>query len=451
MPAAREFFINSLISLSKREFLSKILQPPAGTITKTNEYNDIMRGKMKNFNPEQAICETRREFGEHGGVTPSISRSSTFTVIDPKIMPEIFEGIRGPEKGDCFLYSRHFNPTVDLLARYLSAMEGTEAAVCTASGMSAISCTLLQICKYGDHIVSSDTIYGGTHALFSELFPERGIKTTFVDPSDTKAFEDAVTENTKVFYVETMGNPTLKIADLEALAKIAHAKGILLVVDNTFTPMIVSPSRLGADIVVYSMTKFINGASDVIAGAICASKDFIYKLMDLHTGRVMLLGPTMDPRVAFDLIQRLPHLAIRMREHSRRAMAIASRLEELGAPVSYPGLSSHPQHSLAESMINKGFGFGGMMTIDCKTQDKADDLLSTLQNIEQFGYIAVSLGYFDTLMSCSGSSTSSEIPPEDQEKMGLSQGLVRLSIGFTGSLEERMAQIERAVKATGLI
>ena len=405
---------------------------------------------MQAFNPEQALIETRREFGEHGGVTPSIARSSTFTVMDPETMPEIFGGVRGPEKGGCFLYSRHFNPTVDILARYLSAMEGTEFAVCTSSGMSAIACTLLQLCQQGDHIVASDTIYGGTHALLADLLPQFGVTTTFVDPTDPKAFEQAITEHTRVLYTETMGNPTLKIADIPALSKLAKGKGVSLVVDNTFTPMIFSPARLGADVVVYSMTKYINGASDLVAGAICATKEMIHRLMDLHTGRVMLLGPTMDPRMAYDIIQRLPHLAIRMREHSRRALAICRRLDELGVTVTYPGLSSFAQHRLATTLINKGYGYGGMFTIDCGTRERADDLLDDLQNKEDFGYIAVSLGYFDTLMSCSGSSTSSEISPEEQQRMGLSPGLVRFSIGYTGTLEKRLEQIERAVKTLGL-
>ncbi len=139
---------------------------------------------MQSFNPEQALLNARREFGEHGGVAPSISRSATFTVMHPDIMPEIFQGLRGPDKNGCFLYSRHFNPTVDVLSRYLAAMEDTEAAICTASGMSAISCTLLQICQSGDHIVASDTIYGGTHALLEELLPQMNITTTFVDIAD---------------------------------------------------------------------------------------------------------------------------------------------------------------------------------------------------------------------------------------------------------------------------
>ena len=405
---------------------------------------------MSLFNPEQALWEARREFGEHGGVTPSIARSSTFTVMDPATMPEIFQGIRGPDKGGCFLYSRHFNPTVDVLARYISAMEGTEFAVCTASGMSAISCTLLQLCGSGDHIVSSDTIYGGTHALLRKLLPERGITTTFVDPSDTKSFEKAILPNTRVIYAETIGNPTLKVADISQLSKIAKKRGLTLVIDNTFMPMVVTPAKHGADIVVSSMTKFINGASDALAGVICAGRDFIYELMDLHTGRVMLLGPTMDPRIAYDIIQRLPHLALRMREHCKRTLVTAERLYKIGAPVSYPGLPSHPQHGLIKSMVNPEYGYGGILTLDCGTIEKAEELMSILQNKERFGFIAVSLGFYDTLMSCSGSSTSSEIPPEDQSKMGLSPGLVRMSIGYTGSLDARLGQIERAVRQVGL-
>jgi methionine-gamma-lyase len=406
---------------------------------------------MENFNPEHALSRVHREFGEHGGVTPSISRSSTFTVMDPATMPEIFEGLRGPNKNGCFLYSRHYNPTVTVLSRYLAAMERTESAMCTASGMSAIACTLLQLCRQGDHIVSSNTIYGGTHALLDELLPEMGITTTFVDPFNNRDFENAINAKTKVLYVETMGNPTLHIADLPTLGRMATKRGLTLVVDNTFTPMLVTPALHGAHVVVYSLTKFVNGASDVIAGAICADNDLILQLKDLHIGRAMLLGPTMDPRSAFDMIQRLPHLAIRMREHSRRASAIAQHLEQAGVSVIYPGLASHPQRDLFTKLLNQGYGHGGVLAVDCGTQRQAEHFMSVLQNEEDFGYIAVSLGYYDTLMSCSSSSTSSEIPPEDQDKMGLSPGLVRLSIGFSGTLEDRIQQIDRAIRKAGLI
>jgi len=406
---------------------------------------------MQKFDPEQAVTEARREFGEHGGVSPSIERSSTFTVMEPGAMPEIFSGKRGPDRGGCYLYSRHFNPTVDVLDRYLAAMEGTEFAVSTASGMSAIVCTLLQLCHQGDHVVASNMVYGGTHALLKELLPQMGVTTTFVRPDDTAAFARAIQPNTKVIFAETLGNPTLPVADISALGALARARDITLVIDNTFTPMIVSPARLGAHVVVYSMTKYVNGASDMIAGCICCSRDFGHALYDLHTGRVMLLGPTIDPRTAFDVIQRLPHLGLRMREHSRRALAIAERLAALGVGVIYPGLPSHPGHERFKAMANENYGFGGMLAIDCQTAARAEQLLSVLQNQEKFGLIAVSLGYFDTLMSCSSSSTSSEISGAEQSRIGLSPGLLRLSVGYTGSLESRLGQIERAVRKVGLV
>jgi methionine-gamma-lyase len=401
---------------------------------------------MQPYNPERALLKARREFGEHGGVAPSIERSATFTVLHSQTMPEIFGGLKGPEQGGCFLYSRHFNPTVDVLSRYLAAMEGTEAAICTASGMAAISCAILQICNSGDHIVASESIYGGTHALFESLLPQMNISTTFVDITDLRAVKNAISPNTKVIYTETMGNPTLRIADIPVLSEEAKKRDIKLVVDNTFSPLIFTPKVLGADVVVYSLTKYINGASDLIAGAICADKAFILDLMDLHTGRVMLLGPTMDPRVAFDVIQRIPHLPIRMREHSRRGAAMAEMLKDMDINVIYPGLPDHPQFQKAQELSNEGYGLGGILALDCGSREKAEAMMDVLQNEEAFGMIAVSLGYFDTLISCSGSSTSSEIDAEDQQKMGLSPGLLRIALGYTGDLDIRLQQMKRAIE-----
>ncbi|MDM8537170.1 aminotransferase class I/II-fold pyridoxal phosphate-dependent enzyme [Desulfobacterales bacterium HSG17] len=409
------------------------------------------KSNKNNFNPEQSMSEVRREFGEHGGVTPSISRSSTFTVMASNIMPDIFAGLRDTEKDGCFLYSRHFNPTVDVLARYLAALEGSEAAICTASGMAAISCAILQLCRSGDHIVASDTIYGGTHALLADVLPDMGITTTFVDATDADNFVKAATDKTRLFYTETLGNPLLKLTDIPALGKIAKSKNIRLMVDNTFTPMIFSPLAMGADIVIHSLTKFINGASDNLGGAICASRAFIHQLMDLHTGRAMLLGPSMDPRTAYDIIQRLPHLGVRLREHGKRAMAAATLLAEMDVKVTYPGLKQYSQHDLFCQLQNPSFGFGGIFTVDCGDPIKADQLLDILQNKERFGLIAVSLGYYDTLMSCSGTTTSSEISVDEQSRMGLSPGLVRFSIGITGDLDERLAQLERGVRSAGLV
>jgi methionine-gamma-lyase len=208
---------------------------------------------------------------------------------------------------------------------------------------------------------------------------------------------------------------------------------------------------LGADIVVHSMTKFISGASDYIAGAICADAEFIQQLMDLHTGMLMILGPTMDPQVAFNISLRIPHLPIRMIEHAKRTRIFAERLHNMGMTVTYPGLASHPDHSLMSKLHCEDYGYGGILTLDMGTQTAANELLDMLQNEYHFGYVAVSLGYFDTLMSCSGSSTSSEMTDEDKVAACISPGLVRMSIGYTGTTEQRWGQLEEALKRVSIV
>ena len=407
---------------------------------------------MKTFDPIRSFADLRHEFGEHGGVNMSVEASTTFTVIDAETMPEIFQGNLGPDVGGCYLYGRHFNPTVYVLGRQIAAYEGAEAGYCAASGMAAIAAVVMQLCDTGDHVVASRTVYGGTFALLNDYLPAKaGIATTFVNVADLDAVERAITPRTRVLYCEAMSNPTLRVADIPALAEIAHRHGAMLVVDNTFTPLIVAPTQHGADVVVHSLTKFMNGASDHIAGAVCGTTAFIMKLMDLHTGSLMLLGPTMDPQVAFDISLRLPHLGLRMAEHSRRALAIASRLEQCGLPVTYPGLPTHPDHALLRRLADPDFGFGGLLTLDLGTRERAFDFMGRLQNEHQFGLMAVSLGYSETLMSCSAASTSSEMPEEELEKAGVLPGLVRLSIGYTGTLDQRWGQLQSVLVDKGLM
>lgn len=407
---------------------------------------------MSSRNPIEALAHLRHEFGEHGGVNMSIEASSTFTVMDPHSMPEMFQGRKGPENAGCYLYGRHFNPTVYNLGRQLAALEGTEGAYCTASGMSAISATLMAICRSGDHIVSSDTVYGGTYALMHNFLPHKaGVTTSFVDITDLDAVRAAITDDTRVLYTESVSNPTLRVADIPRLADIVREAGLQLVVDNTFSPLILSPAALGADIVVHSITKFISGMSDVIAGAVCGSHDFIEQLMDLHFGSIMLLGPTMDPKVASEISLRIPHLPLRMAAHGERALALAERLESTGVGVCYPGLSHHPDHALFDDLRCPEYGYGGVLTIDLGDEETANQLMSSLQNKYRFGFMAVSLGYFDTLMSCSGSSTSSEMTDEHKLTAGISPGLVRMSIGYTGTLEQRWGQLLGALEDAGRI
>jgi methionine-gamma-lyase len=406
---------------------------------------------MTGRNPIEDLAHLRHEFGEHGGVNMSVEASSTFTVIDPETMPALFQGRAGPDKG-CYLYGRHFNPTVFNLGRQMAALEGTKAAYCTASGMGAISAVIMCLCNAGDEIVASNAMYGGTFALLHDFLPlKAGIKTCFVDITDPDAVESVLTDKTKLILTESLSNPTLRVADIPSLSVIARRTGIPLVVDNTFSPLILSPARLGADIVVHSITKFISGGSDVIAGAICGSEEFIADLMDLHTGPLMLLGPTMDPFVASGISLRIPHLPLRMKAHSERALEITRRLEDLGLDICYPGLSSHPDHELFGELYCEEYGYGGVFTLDAGNEETANALMACLQNEKRFGYMAVSLGYFDTLMSCSGSSTSSELSDEDKEEAGISSGLVRISIGYTGTLEQRWAQLLEGLHTAGLV
>ena len=390
-------------------------------------------------NPSGKIFELQ-QFGEYGDVNPSVTDSATFTFMQAKTMLETFQG----EAEGCFLYSRHWNPSNKYLADALAAMEGTEAAWVTASGMGAITNAILQLVNSGDHIVSSLTTYGGTFAFFSNYLPKFNIDVTFVDITDVEAVKAAIRPNTKVIYTETMTNPLLQISDLPELAKIADSKGIKLVVDNTFTPMIVSPTQQGAHVTVYSMTKFINGKNDCVAGAICGSLDYINSLIDVNNGTAMLLGPVLDPLRSSSILKNMHTLHIRMQQHSKNAMYLAERFKEAGLKTIYPGLSDHPGHSILKKMMNPDFGFGGMVAIDLETAEKAAAWREKME-LAGVGYLAVSLGYFKTLFSNSGKSTSSEVPEDIQRKMGMSEGLVRFSVGLDHDIEATWHKIKNCL------
>jgi methionine-gamma-lyase len=385
-------------------------------------------------------------FGEYGGVNPSISDSSTFTYMAGKTMEMVFDG----DKEGCYLYSRHMNPSTGYLAEAVSNMEFTEAGQVSSSGMGAISSTILQICSAGDHIVSSRTIYGGTYAFMKNFLPKLQINTSFIDITNINEVEKAITDKTKILYCETMSNPLLEVADVRALSKLAKKHGLKLVVDNTFTPLIFSPSALGADIIIHSLTKFINGASDTVGGIVCSSKEFVMSLIDVNDGAAMLLGPTMDSIRANGILKNLRTLHVRMKQHSHNAMYVANELQNLGLKVYYPGLESHPQHQIMKDQMNEEFGFGGMVMIDAQSTKKAYELMEEMQN-NNIGYLAVSLGFYKTLFSAPGASTSSEIPEDEQKEMGISPGMVRMSIGLDNDIERTFDKIKGCLKKVNLI
>jgi methionine-gamma-lyase len=391
------------------------------------------------FDPATAI-QNLEQFGEFGGVNPSITDSATFTFMTEEEMIKTFHG----ESEGCFLYSRHWNPSNRYLSEALAAMEGTELAWVTGSGMAAITTTLLQLVNSGDHIVTSITTYGGTYAFLANYLKKFNVDVTFVNITDLESVRKAIRPNTKVLYTETMTNPMLQISNIPELAKITREHDVKLVVDNTFTPMIFSPFRLGADIVVYSMTKFINGKNDAVAGAICASEEFINDISNVNDGTAMLLGPVLDPLRSSNILKNMATLHIRMQKHSENAMYLARKFKELGLKFVYPGMPEHPQYELMNELMNKDFGYGGLIAIDLETAERAAPFMELMQQ-KGVGYHAVSLGYFKTLFSNSGKSTSSEVPEELQKEMGLSAGLVRFSVGLDHNIERSFELIKESL------
>ncbi len=398
-----------------------------------------------NFNPANNIQDLQY-FGEFGGVNPSISDSSTYTFLSAKTMFDTFEG----NADGCYLYSRHSSPSNLYLGEALAAMEGTETANVSASGMGAITSVLLQLCGSKDHIVSSRTIYGGTYAFLKNFMPRFNIKTSFVDFTDLVSVEAAITKKTKVLYCESVSNPLLEVTDITKLASIAKKHRLKLVVDNTFSPLSISPARLGANIVIHSLTKFINGSSDTVGGVVCGTREFINSLRNVNNGASMLLGSTMDSLRSASILKNLRTLHVRMQQHSKNALFLAEKFENDGLKTVYPGLKSHPSHELFKSMMNSQYGFGGMLTIDVGSLENANELMELMQN-RNLGYLAVSLGFYKTLFSASSSSTSSEIPENEQKEMGLSDGLIRFSIGLDADIERTYQLMRNCMEAIHIL
>ena len=397
------------------------------------------------FNPANNIQDLQY-FGEFGGVNPSISDSSTYTFISAKTMLDTFEG----NTDGCYLYSRHSTPSNLYLGEALAAMEGTEAANVASSGMGAITPTILQICGHGDHVVSSRTIYGGTYAFLKNFTPRMGIETTFVDITKLRAVEAAITTTTKIIYCESVSNPLLEVADIKALSVLAKKYNLKLIVDNTFSPLSISPAQLGADIVIHSLTKFINGSSDSMGGVVCGTSEFVNSLKSVIDGASMLLGASMDSLRSSSILKNMRTLHIRIKQHSMNAAFLANKFEKDGLKTVYPGLESHPSHALFKTMMNVVYGFGGMLTVDAGSLEKANALMELMQE-KNIGYLAVSLGFYKTLFSAPGTSTSSEIPEDERKKMGLSEGLIRFSIGLDNDIERTYKLMKTCMLEVGVL
>ena len=347
-----------------------------------------------------------------------------------------------------YMYSRTANPTVDAIQEKLCALEGGEAAVFTSSGMGAIGSLMVGMLESGDHLISGDTVYGGTDYVLRTNLPRMGIEVTMLDTRDLEAVKAAIKPNTKMIYVESPTNPTLKLTDISAISKIAKEHGIKVAVDNTFSPPPIQyPLALGADLVVHSVTKYINGHGDVIAGAVIGNAEDIQSIK-AH-GVTKLCGTTPSPFNAYLTLRGAKTLPLRIRQHCENAMELARFLEkrEEVKLVNYPGLESHPQHELAKVQMNGMYS--GIISFELKEGINglsAFEAGKKLLNNLKLMAIAVSLGDPDTLIEHPASMTHDNVPVEERMKIGITDGLIRVSVGLE-HIDDLKEDLEQAFEA----
>ena len=340
-----------------------------------------------------------------------------------------------------YIYTRLGNPTTTVLENKIAALEEGETAVATSSGMGAISSTLWTVLKAGDHVVTDKTLYGCTFALMCHGLTRFGIEVTFVDTSNLDEVKNAMKKNTRVVYLETPANPNLKIVDLEALSKLAHTNpNTLVIVDNTFaTPYMQKPLKLGADIVVHSVTKYINGHGDVIAGLVITNKELADQIR--FVGLKDMTGAVLGPQDAYYIIRGMKTFEIRMERHCKNAKKVVEFLNKHPKieRVYYPGLETHPGHEIAKKQMKD---FGAMISFELKGGFEAG---KTLLNNLKLCSLAVSLGDTETLIQHPASMTHSPYTKEEREASGITDGLVRLSVGLE-NVEDIIADLEQGLE-----
>ena len=356
---------------------------------------------------------------EFGPVVPPIFQTSTFKFNDAKHGASLFAG---EEKG--YIYSRMGNPTIEALENALAELEGGTNALCCSSGMAAINTVLSAFLSSGDHIVCSKAVYAPTSTLLSTVYSKFGIKTTFVDSSSLNEVKNAAKGDVKMIYVESPGNPTLAISDLKAISEIAKDKNALFVVDNTFMgPVLQRPFEFGADIIVHSMTKSLNGHADVVAGAIIVKNEYLYSELRKILNQT---GGVIDPFNAFLTHRGIKTLQLRVERVSQNALKIAEALETHPKVewVRYPFLKSHPQYELAKKQCKHG---GQMISFELKGGYEAGE---KLMNNVKLCILAVSLGGVETLIQHPASMTHFSMGKEARKAAGITEGLIRLSVGI---------------------
>ena len=361
-------------------------------------------------------------------------------VVDPIVRSSTFYWA-GPHDGIDLQYSRYGNnPNQRSVAAKIAALEGTEDALALASGMAAISTTLLACADAGDHIVASAHLYGATHALLSRELPRRGITTTFVDPDDPDAWGAAVSANTRVVLIELPTNPTLRVFDIGPARDAARSVGAVLAADMTFaTPINIRAAQHGVDAVIHSATKYLGGHSDLIAGAVAGSAELIYRI----TKMMKLYGGSIDPQAAWLLERGIRTLPARMERHNRTALALAKWFTGVDGvrQVIHPGLAGHPDHECAARMLD---GFGGMVSIVLEGGGQAADRFCSNLSLAA---AAPSLGGVETLVSQPRHTSHVDLSPGERDALGIPDGFVRISVGLE-DLEDLKADFAAAVDAS---
>ncbi|MCD6414682.1 MAG: aminotransferase class I/II-fold pyridoxal phosphate-dependent enzyme [Candidatus Diapherotrites archaeon] len=371
--------------------------------------------------------------GEHkDAVVVPIYQTSNFS------FPSVEEAeARFQLKKQGYVYTRGRNPTVEVLEKKMAELEGGDKAIALSSGMAAISTLALSLLKKGDHALCSDVVYRSTWELFHDLLPKFGVETSLVDTSNPELVKNALKPNTKLIFIETPCNPTMKLSDIQALAKLAHEHNALLVVDNTFmTPYFQKPLKLGADIVVHSMTKFLNGHSDALGGVIVCPEKLHAQLWE----DLCIIGGTLDPFAAWLILRGMKTLGVRMKKHEENALRMAKFLESHPKvlAVNYPGLESFPQHKLAEKQMS---GFGGMISFRVKGGEKA---ARKLVNNVKLVTLGVSLGGVESLIEHSTTMVHSSMSREEQESVGITPDLIRISVGLEDA-DDLIADLKQAL------
>ena len=371
----------------------------------------------------------------NGSINVPIYQTSTFAFRNAAHGAALFAG-----EEDGFIYTRIGNPTIRALEDSVAELENGCGGIATSSGMAAVCSVYLALLASGAHMVSTASVYGPSRGLMEKDFSRFGVESTYVDTSELAQVRQALRPNTRLVYLETPANPTMQVTDIEQVSAIAHAHGCLVVVDNTFaSPYLQRPLELGADMVLHSVTKFINGHADVVGGIIVAKEMDIYKRL---RKTMVNSGCNMDPHQAFLVLRGLKTLGIRIERAQRSAMEIARWLErqpEVSA-VRYIGLESHPQHELAKRQMS---GFGSMISFELKDGIKAGRLLMDHVRVAT---LAVSLGGVETLIEHPASMTHASISPEDRRLAGYSDGLVRYSVGIEDAVD-LIADLRQALDA----